>query len=608
MWFGERKRFYASLIVFMILFMAGSPALAIDPIDFPSNLNVGPYVDKVVYKVIGDHTQALLSGEIEFGSEYPNYEEVVLLNEDPDISIFSTLRNGYGNILINCGKYPLNLSAFRRAFAFAFDKTRVKIEVMGGLSQEHDSVVPYANSWCIEDVMPYHYYTAEVEIGNQILNDAGFTIDPITGYRLAPDGSEFKVIMLAEMVRIPAGVCQIGVDALRALHVNAEMQNIDFKLLLARVNNHIDYDMVFYAPVFVGHEVDWLVSEFGSEFVDTRLKNPTNFQNDTFDSWCEQLLYNSSYEAVYEAAAAMQLILHENVPLVVAYENILHQPYRTDEYTGHISDLGRWIGSHWTLRKIHKIDGTSGGTVRVGWHYPTTFNIFTCWSAYEEDILINLWPTLYSRDPNMDPWPYLAEDMLMETHSENQAVQEGNTRFTVDIIQNATWSDDTPLTAKDVVFTFMYLRETGFLGNPKAVGLVDLVAAYSPTRYRAVLEFSTESYWHFSNIAYTRIIPEHIFNNVDGIGYEGWNTWNPVFNPAEPYITAGPFVLTDWEEGEFVELSANPSFYYFPEEVPPTSTPTNTDHDYSDTLVICGGIVGAAVVIFVGGPILLRKE
>ncbi|MFW9794787.1 MAG: ABC transporter substrate-binding protein, partial [Candidatus Thorarchaeota archaeon] len=298
MWIGERKRFCASLIVFVILFMAISPVLAIDPIEFPSDLNVGPYVDTVVYKVIDDHTQALLSGQIEFGSEYPHAEELVLLNEDPDISIFSTLRNGYGNILINCGKYPLNLSAFRRAFAFAFDKTRVTTEIMGGLSQEHDSIVPYTNSWCIEDVMPYHYYTAQVEIGNQILNDAGFTIDPITGYRFAPDGSEFKVIMEAEMVQIPAGVCQIGVDALRALHVNAEMRNIDFKLMLARVNNHIDYDMVFYAPLFVGHEVDWLVSQFWSEFVDTPNKNPTNFQNDTFDSWCEQLLYNSSYEAV----------------------------------------------------------------------------------------------------------------------------------------------------------------------------------------------------------------------------------------------------------------------------------------------------------------------
>ena len=63
--------------------------------------------------------------------------------------------------------------------------------------------------------------------------------------------------------------------------------------------------------------------------------------------------------------------------------------------------------------------------------------------------------------------------------------------------------------------------------------------------------------------------------------------------------------------GEFVELSVNPSFCYFPEEgsiTNTTTTTTTTGHDYSDTLVIYGGIVGASVVIFVGGFILLRKE
>ncbi|MHA2045366.1 MAG: ABC transporter substrate-binding protein, partial [Candidatus Thorarchaeota archaeon] len=88
--------------------------------------------------------------------QIPTFQYLVLcLDADPDISIFSALRNGYGHITINCRDYPLNISAFRRAFAFAFDKTRVTAEIMDGFSQEHDSLVPYPNSWSIEDDMPY---------------------------------------------------------------------------------------------------------------------------------------------------------------------------------------------------------------------------------------------------------------------------------------------------------------------------------------------------------------------------------------------------------------------------------------------------------------------
>ncbi|MFX1485087.1 MAG: ABC transporter substrate-binding protein, partial [Promethearchaeota archaeon] len=413
---GGRKQCCAALTVIMILFMAGSPALSIASVDFPSDLNVGPFVDKVIYKMIGEQILALQSGEIDFMTNYVRPQELPTLDEDPDISICRALRNGYGQITINCGKYPLNLSEFRKAFAFAFDKTRVTSEIWDGFSQDHDSMVSYTNSWCIEDDLPYHYYTAQVEIGNQILNDSGFTIDPATNHRLAPNGAHFNVVIefSSSSMDVAGGCCQIAVDALESLHIKAETRVGGFQEIRARLANHGDYDMVFYGTNFETDDVDWLAYEFGSEYADLPYMNPTNFANDTFDSWCEQLLHSTSYEEVYEAAAAMQLILHENVPRVVAYENVEIEAYRTDEFTGKVPDLGRWIGSQWTLRKIHRIDGTTEGEFNIGFKNPDTFNIFLERVAYAEDILINLFPTLYSKAPDISPWPYLAEDLLIE--------------------------------------------------------------------------------------------------------------------------------------------------------------------------------------------------
>ncbi|MFW9832557.1 MAG: ABC transporter substrate-binding protein [Candidatus Thorarchaeota archaeon] len=612
----RQKRLVAISFATIFLFMAVSPAIS-NAVDVPAQLNVGPYIDKVVYKVIANQDQrilALQAGEIEMDNSFFDPVHLPTLDADPDISIFSALRNGYGHITINCGKYPLNISAFRRAFAFAFDKTAVTSEIMDGFSQEQDSIVPYPNSWCIEDDMPYHYYTAQVATGNAILDAAGFTVDAGTGFRLAPDGSPFSVSIeyASSSPEIAGGTAQIGVDALRALHVDAQTQAAEFNEYISRLDSHGDYDMVFYAYNFGSDDVDWLARWFWSEYADVPYQNPWNFRNATFDSWRDQLLYGTTYEEVYEAAAQMQLILQYNVPMLIVYENTYMQGYRNDQYTGHVPDLGSYITGPWTFRKIHKIDGTPGGTVPIAISQePDSFNIFVTNSAYSIAILEELYPSLYQFAPDLTAYPNLAETMTVETHADNAAVPEGHTRFTVDIIQNATWTDGVQLTAEDVAFTYTYAFESGTYGNPASADLGDLVAAYAPTPYRAIIEFGTESWWHFSNFAYDWIIPKHIFNDVDGIGYQGWNTWNPMFDPAEPNVNCGPFKLTDYDPGEFYEISANPDFHYFPEVTstgPTGPTTTEPTGGFNATLAIVAGAVGAAVVILVGGFVLLRQK
>ena len=96
---------------------------------------------------------------------------------DDDISTFETLRNGYGHITINCNTYPLNISGLRRAFAYAYDKSAVRQHMLEGHSQLHDSLVPATSGFCIEEELEWHYYDAQPETGNQILDDLGFDCD-----------------------------------------------------------------------------------------------------------------------------------------------------------------------------------------------------------------------------------------------------------------------------------------------------------------------------------------------------------------------------------------------------------------------------------------------
>lgn len=581
------------IILTIIIFQTPS-AQAFDEI--PSGLNTGPFVDGLVYRVIANQDQRLQelqAGTIVMDTSFYDPYNFNILNSDPDIDTFAALRNGYGHITINCRDYPLNITGLRRAFAYAFDKTRVTSEIFNGFSIEHDSLVPQASSWCVEDDFDWHYYSNQSDIGNQILDSLDFEINETTGYRNAPNGQPFDIVIdySCSSEEIAGGCAQIGVDALHSLHIKAsrdcpnEYPN--------PIDNHLNYDMIFYAATFYSNDVDWLADEYWSENAVVFGKNPSNFVNATFDSWRDQLLHGTTYEEVYEASAEMQKILQYSVPRLVVYENTYMQAYRNDTYTGFVEDLGRYISGSWTMRKIHPIDSQYGGTVPIAISSnPDSFNIYVTHSANSAAMLTNLYSSLYRYGPDLNPCPDLATNLIIETHDDNAAVPAGHTRFTIDIVHNATWSDGIPLTSLDIVGTFTYQLESAVYENPAASDLAELVGAYAPNPYRVVFEFSSESYWHFSKFAFDYIIPYHIFNQLDGIKYDEWESWNPVFNSGDPMVTSGPFTLTDFRNGEWYELTRNTNFYYEPSDAPIPSFQTKPTIEPIENITYIEGSTG----------------
>ena len=241
-----KQRLFTATFITCLVVLAFSPSVIVQSQAIPiNNLNIGPYVERVAYDIIvgeGQTILSLLADDIQFSSTPISTAFLSVLENDTDISLSNSYRNGYGHITINCDKYPFNISAFRRAFAHAFDKTQVNAQLQGVgiIYQVHESVVHYANVWCIEDDLPYHYYTAQIATGAEILDNAGF-IDSGSGYRLAPDGSSFSVnIQWTDMTPIATAVgcivSQAAVNALTALGVNTTSWSImltTFQILIS---------------------------------------------------------------------------------------------------------------------------------------------------------------------------------------------------------------------------------------------------------------------------------------------------------------------------------------------------------------------------------------
>jgi len=603
------KRILSLSLVVAFALMAVSPAfVSAQTGSFDSK--AGPFVDKLVFRVItGDDQQvlALLANEIDLIGEQVDPAHLPSLQAAENVEVANVLRNGYGYVTINTAKYPLNITAFRRALAFAVDKERISDQVWDGLSEPLDSCVAKVNPFSIEGLLPYTYYEANVAQGNQMLDDAGFADVDADGFREAPDGSDFDILVeCSQSSNIAVQVGEVVADALISLHVNGDSQATDFYEYLNRLYFHGDYDIVFLGSSFNNMDVDWLAYEFWSEYADEPYWNFANFRNASYDSWRDQLLHSTDYDEVYEAAIEMQKIWVYECPQIMCYENILLSAYRTDKFEGFVNDVNDGVPGFWTNYKVHLKDsqgGPFGGTFR--WSNPLdldTFNHMASTSAYTQNVLNQLYDSLIVQNPQGIDVMWLAESYTASTHADDESVPEGHTRFVFNLIQNASWTDGHPLTAEDVAFTLNYYRDTS--GNPYGSDLTEMTAAYQTTTYQVVVEFGTESYWHLHVVGYKPIIPKHVFENI---GIANWNTWNPQ-PPTEAMVTSGPFNVSTYFAGEACEETRNPNYFYGPDRTPTGTTTTTTTTQPNLTLAIIAGAVGAAVVILVGGYVLLRQK
>jgi ABC-type transport system substrate-binding protein len=618
----HKKRILAMVFLASMTFMLASPLFVDAQTTLPGSFYTGPFMDKLVIKVIeGDDQQvlALLNEEVECLGEFLNTDYLPEVEADDDVDIFQATRNGFGHITINCGKYPMNYTAFRRAMAFAIDKYAISNEILDGFSYPMDSPCPRPNPYSIEDELEYHYYESQPEIGNATLEAAGFVDTDGDGWREGPNGPFDPIVVFGHGGSpVAMGVAQEGARALRSMGIHAEAQGTDFYEYIENLNNHLmEWDMIFFAYEWTSFLIhNFFAYNFGGDYVDDYGLNPQNWVNETYDALIPDLLYSTDYDKIVETYAAMQEILVYESPMIVAYNNIYLSPFRTNKWEGYIMDTSFYATGPWTHRKVHLKEsegGPYGGTFRqCGSLEPDSFNTMITDSAYSEDIIREMYAQLYTFNEKSEPIPEIAYEYTSETHADNPEVPEGNTRFTFHLYQNATWADGEPLTAEDFAFTYNYFLESYEFGNPSATPILDMTAAYAPTPYTLVIEFSTESFWHFYDVAFTDAYPKHAWLEA-GVDPEDWQAWDPVFGDEEenPQLESGAFVMGQHVPGEFTELLSNEHYIFYadrPEETTTTTSEETTTTTADYTMAIVAGAVGAAVVILVGGYLVMRQK
>ncbi|MCL4268973.1 MAG: peptide ABC transporter substrate-binding protein [Anaerolineales bacterium] len=141
--------------------------------------------------------------------------------------------------------------------------------------------------------------------------------------------------------------------------------------------------------------------------------------------------------------------------------------------------------------------------------------------------------------------------------ADNGGVSEDGLTITWKLKDCLFWSDGTPLTSEDVKFTWEFVMDPGNAVSTRT-GYDKIASVETPDATTVVVTFA-ELYPAWPTL-FTQgpnnsggILPKHILEGVTAAESDPFIRM--------PTVSSGPFVITEWVPGDYMELLPNPNFY-----------------------------------------------
>jgi len=178
------------------------------------------------------------------------------------------------------------------------------------------------------------------------------------------------------------------------------------------------------------------------------------------------------------------------------------------------------------------------------------FEIFTL----NYDLLVNF-------GPDLEPAPGFAE--TWEKSSDGLS-------WTFHIREGMKWSDGTPATSADALYTYELALEANDLSNASEDGYylgggylepylinAGMVAVSAPDPLTLLVETEFESSLLLQ--AYMPILPKHVWETYTIDDIAGYSD-TPFLNEP-PVVGTGPYQTVEWKPGEFIRFARNPNYW-----------------------------------------------
>jgi ABC-type transport system substrate-binding protein len=210
----------------------------------------------------------------------------------------------------------------------------------------------------------------------------------------------------------------------------------------------------------------------------------------------------------------------------------------------------------------HVAAAQEGAQVSIEWRKPQTLNPLFSTAGFEQQVERLMFGTLVKMSDKLVPTGDLAETV---------DVSDDATQYTFHLRENAMFSDGTPLTAEDVLFTFERAldkrtasfwtgRLQGIKGAPEygdqSAETVEGLEAVDEHTVRFTLSGPDAAFLailaDFSGLG---ILPKHILGDVapDQLAAHNFS--------LNPTVGAGAYTFVRYESDQFVELEVNPNYW-----------------------------------------------
>lgn len=198
--------------------------------------------------------------------------------------------------------------------------------------------------------------------------------------------------------------------------------------------------------------------------------------------------------------------------------------------------------------------GSGSATLRVGVVGMTgALNPFAGLQG-EYATFANIYPRLIQEDPRT-----LAHKPSLATSWKTSA---GGRTWTFQLRRNAKWSDGTPLTARDVAFTFNtivkysrgptanYSEYVTFLKKATATGPATVVLRYGKPVSTVLAQAGG-----------VLILPEHVWGRYATRDGKALSSFDNLPRSGHPVVSGGPFMITQQKTNAFERFERNPRFF-----------------------------------------------
>lgn len=174
-------------------------------------------------------------------------------------------------------------------------------------------------------------------------------------------------------------------------------------------------------------------------------------------------------------------------------------------------------------------------------------------SQFFSAILMPLWNSpAWVFDTELNPVPRLAAEI---PSVENGGVSEDGRTITIRLRDDIQWSDGTPITSADFVFTYeMFMADGNAVDSRSPYDLMESVEAPDP---QTVVVTFTDTFAPWLTSIFYSVMPEHVLRPV----FEAEGTLdNADFNRL-PSVSSGPFVVTDYQVGNYILFERNENYF-----------------------------------------------